>query len=150
MYYFTKFGNHLLVSLCLFMCVRVMQGVFSGLLLCYAAFLIYSIYQQAYYPWELVCLCSFSKCILTLYLVNGMHYARRSKQKPRVARAGFKVASTSWNSQYAHKLGQTSGRAKHFSKGIRKVLTCTVSKGDSTIHEYTKSLFYPIYTVIFR
>ncbi|XP_009771059.1 uncharacterized protein LOC107771900 [Nicotiana tabacum] len=29
------------------------RGVFSGLLLCYVAFLIYSIYQQAYYPWEL-------------------------------------------------------------------------------------------------
>ncbi|MCD7470200.1 hypothetical protein HAX54_009882 [Datura stramonium] len=30
------------------------RGVFSGLLLCYVAFLVYSIYQQAYYPWELI------------------------------------------------------------------------------------------------
>ncbi|KAF3654069.1 putative dnaJ -like protein subfamily C GRV2-like isoform X1 [Capsicum annuum] len=29
------------------------RAVFSGLLLCYVAFLLYSIYQQAYYPWEL-------------------------------------------------------------------------------------------------
>ncbi|KAF3641872.1 putative dnaJ -like protein subfamily C GRV2-like isoform X1 [Capsicum annuum] len=32
------------------------RAVFSGLLLCYVAFLLYSIYQQAYYPWELVCI----------------------------------------------------------------------------------------------
>ncbi|KAL2479972.1 hypothetical protein Adt_32938 [Abeliophyllum distichum] len=29
------------------------KRVFAGLLFCYAAFLIFSIFQQAYYPWEL-------------------------------------------------------------------------------------------------
>lgn len=30
------------------------QGVFGGLILCYVSFLMFSIYQQTYSPWELV------------------------------------------------------------------------------------------------
>ncbi|WMV41718.1 hypothetical protein MTR67_035103 [Solanum verrucosum] len=43
------------------------RGVFSGLLSCYVAFLLYSVYQQAYYPWEL----RFTKYLL---LVRGDKY----------------------------------------------------------------------------
>ncbi|GAB2292467.1 hypothetical protein Dimus_026706 [Dionaea muscipula] len=32
---------------------RLWRGVFAGFLCCFSAFLIYSIYQQAIYPWEL-------------------------------------------------------------------------------------------------
>ncbi|PIN21732.1 hypothetical protein CDL12_05570 [Handroanthus impetiginosus] len=32
---------------------RLWRSVFAGLVLCYMVFLIYSTYQQAYYPWEL-------------------------------------------------------------------------------------------------